>query len=256
VTNTNKASTYAPAIAELSVWMPRKAVPTCVQDLRQTTVCGRDFARNAIILARNYQTLEISIASATTPTSRGWQVQALHKTESTMPHDGIKIRDFFPDDAVAVRELFIRVNRLMAPSDMTGAFELYIARSLIEEIDRLADYYGERNGGFWVAVDGQKVVGMFGLEAVGEAAMELRRMYVDPDLRRRGIGKRMLHFAEQECRKRNRSRIDLSTSELQRDALSLYLNAGYDQVRDEVAVTASNKTLGGGIRRYYLTKIL
>ncbi len=168
----------------------------------------------------------------------------------------IRIRDFLSDDAVAVRELFIRVNRLLAPPDMKDAFERYIARSLIEEIDRVSDYYGERSGGFWVAVDGQKVVGMFGLEPSGEAAMELRRMYVDPDLRRRGIARSMLHFAEQECRKRNRPRMDLSTSELQRDALSLYRSAGFDLVREEVAVTASNKILGGGLRRYYLTKVL
>jgi GNAT superfamily N-acetyltransferase len=171
-------------------------------------------------------------------------------------NSAIKICDFSPDDAPAVRELFIRVNRLLAPPHLKDAFELYIARSLIEEIDRVAGYYGERNGGFWVAMDGQRVVGMFGLEPSGEAAMELRRMYVDPDLRRRGIARRMLDFAEQECRKRNRPRMDLSTSELQRDALSLYRNAGFDLVREEVAVTASNKTLGGGIRRYYLTKVL
>jgi hypothetical protein len=48
----------------------------------------------------------------------------------------------------------------------------------------------------------------------------------------------------------------LSTSELQREALSLYRNAGYGLVREEVAVAASNKTIGGGIRRYHFSKIL
>lgn len=170
--------------------------------------------------------------------------------------DEIEIRDFSPDDAVAVRELFIRVNRLLAPPEMKGAFEAYIARSLAEEFDRMVDYYCERKGGFWVAVDGQKIVGMFGLEASSDGAMELRRMYVDPDFRRRGIARRMLDFAEQECRRRNRPRIDLSTSELQREALELYENAGYELVREEVAVAASNKTVGGGIRRYHFTKVL
>jgi hypothetical protein len=31
-------------------------------------------------------------------------------------------------------------------------FEGYIARSLREEVDRIADYYGEKGGAFWVAV--------------------------------------------------------------------------------------------------------
>jgi GNAT superfamily N-acetyltransferase len=171
-------------------------------------------------------------------------------------NDAPKIREFSPDDAVAVRELFIRVNRLLAPPDLKEAFEAYIARSLGDEIDRICDYYRERMGGFWVAVAGEKIVGNFGLEPSGDGAMELRRMYVDPDLRRHGIGRAMLEFAEQECRRRNRPRMDLSTAELQRDALSFYRNAGYVLVREEVAVAASNKTVGGGIRRYHFSKAL
>jgi len=168
----------------------------------------------------------------------------------------MEIRDFSPDDAAAVRELFIRVNRLLAAADTQERFEIYIARSLTEEIDRISDYYSERRGGFWVAADGRKIAGMFGLEPSSEEAMELRRMYVDPDLRRRGIARRMLDFAEQECRRRKRRRMNLSTSELQREALAFYQDAGYELVREEVAVVGSNKTLGGGIRRYHFTKAL
>ena len=166
----------------------------------------------------------------------------------------IEIRAISPPDAAAVRELFIRVNRLLAPAHMVEAFESYIARSLAEEIDRLADYYSSRNGGFWVAVDDDEVVGMFGLEASGEHAMELRRMYVAPGFRRRRIARKMLAFAEDECRRRNRLRLQLSTSELQKDALALYRNAGYESEREEIAEVTSNKTVGGGIRRYHFTK--
>ena len=168
----------------------------------------------------------------------------------------IKIRPFNVDDAVHVRDLFVRVNRLLAPPQMKQAFEDYIAASLKEEIDQIGCYYGGKRGGFWVAVDGGKVVGMFGLEPSSTEAMELRRMYVDPDARRRGIARKMLSFAEDECRRRNRPRMDLSTSELQGDALTLYRNNGYQLMREEVAIAASNKTLGGGIRRFHFTKLL
>jgi GNAT superfamily N-acetyltransferase len=168
----------------------------------------------------------------------------------------IDIRPFAVDHAAQVRDLFIRVNRLLAPPHMKEAFEGYIASSLKEEIDRISDYYREKRGGFWVTLDGTQVVGMFGLEPSSPDAMELRRMYVDPDARRRGIARKMLQFAEDECRRRNRLKMDLSTSELQGDALSLYRNTGYQLVREEVAVAASNKTLGGGIRRFHFTKLL
>jgi GNAT superfamily N-acetyltransferase len=169
----------------------------------------------------------------------------------------IAIRSFVDADAVPVRALFIRVNELLAPPHLKADFEAYIGRSLEEEIDRIADYYGQRDGGFWVAVGGSGIVGMFGLESAPVAgSMELRRMYVDPDARRRGVARKMLAFAEAECRRRNVFQIELSTSELQAEALSLYRSAGYEEAGEEVAVNASNKTIGGGIRRFHFTKRL
>ena len=168
----------------------------------------------------------------------------------------ISIRPFRAADRDAVRNLFIRINRSIAPAPLKEKFEAYIARSLAEEIDRIADYYGERNGGFWVGESAGAVVGMFGLEPNGPGAMELRRMYVAPEARRRGIARQMLLFAEDECRRRNIRSLTLSTSELQAEALALYRAAGYRLQKEEIAEAASNKTLGGGIRRYHFDKVL
>ena len=104
------------------------------------------------------------------------------------------IRPFAEQHAAQVRKLFITVNRLLSPPDLRDAFEVYIEHALAEEIDRISTYYGERDGCFWVAVTGDKVVGTFGLERASDDAVELRRMYVDPSARRRGIARRMLQF--------------------------------------------------------------
>jgi len=168
----------------------------------------------------------------------------------------VTIRPFAERDAAEVRELFITVNRLLSPPDLRDAFEAYIERSLSEEIDRIPAYYRERDGGFWVAVRGDKVVGTFGLERASDDAMELRRMYVDPSARRQGIARQMLQFAEHECRRRNVSRLELSTAEIQQAALALYRNAGYRLVCQETVEMVSNKTVGSGIRRYYIEKVL
>jgi len=167
---------------------------------------------------------------------------------------GITIRPFRDPDAAAVRDLFVLVNRQLAPPGGRDAFEAYIARSLTEEIGRISEYYGERGGGFWIAVNAETVVGMFGLEQAAADAMELRRMYVDPSARRGGIGRALLRFAEAEACRRGARRLELSTSELQPAALALYRRAGYRQVRDELADAVSNKTVGGGVRRYYFEK--
>ena len=98
--------------------------------------------------------------------------------------------------------------------------------------------------------------GNFGLEPAGDAALELRRMYVDPSLRRSGIARAMLRHAEQECRTSGRLKMVLSTSELQSADPGLYHASGYRLVREEIANASSNKMVGGGLRRFHFEKSL
>jgi GNAT superfamily N-acetyltransferase len=168
----------------------------------------------------------------------------------------IEIRPFADDDAAQVRELFVAINRLPSPPDLRDAFEAYIERALAEEIDRITAYYREHDGSFWVAIQNDVLVGTFGLERAAPDAMELRRMYVDAAARRKGIGRRMLQYAEDECRRRNVARLELSTAEIQNAALALYRNAGYQLIREEAAETGTNKTVGSGLRRFYFQKVL
>ena len=168
----------------------------------------------------------------------------------------VVIRPFEQEDAEDVRDLFVAVNRQLSPPEMRDVFEDYIARSLTEEIERISAYYHERMGGFWVAIQDGKLVGMFGLELASPGVLELRRMYVAQSARRAGIARSMLRFAEDECRARRMSKLELSTSELQPAAIELYGQAGYRLVRTAVAEQGSNKTIGGGILRYHFERSL
>jgi GNAT superfamily N-acetyltransferase len=107
-----------------------------------------------------------------------------------------------------------------------------------------------------VAIENDKLVGIFGLERASPDAMELRRMYVHPSARRAGIARQMLQFAEDDCRRRGIFKLQLSTSEFQSAALELYRNAGFKLSREETAGYLSHKTVGAGIRRYYFEKVL
>jgi putative acetyltransferase len=66
----------------------------------------------------------------------------------------------------------------------------------------------------------------------------------------------MLSFAEDEARRSGAREMVLSTSEIQTEALALYRAAGYRETREEIAAGASNKTIGGGIRRFHFSKAL
>jgi putative acetyltransferase len=168
----------------------------------------------------------------------------------------VVIRRYADSDLDAVRTLFVSVNRELAPAHLASSFENYIARSLAEEIERIPAYYGERRGSFWVATDLSGIIGMFGLERVDATSAELRRMYVAPGARRRGLARLMLVFAEDVARREQCTVMTLSTSELQSAAISLYRNCGYRLVREAIAAEPSNKTVGGGIRRFYFAKNL
>jgi putative acetyltransferase len=169
----------------------------------------------------------------------------------------VDIALFRQSDAAEVRALFERVNRAFADEETRRRFEHYIALAVHEEIGRIADYYDPSVGSsFWVARSGAALVGMFGLERVDVDTVELRRMYVSPDHRRRGLARLMLAHAEDVARLQDYTRIELSTSEMQGAALALYEGAGYVRDREIVAGDASNKTVGGGIRRFYFSKTL
>jgi putative acetyltransferase len=161
----------------------------------------------------------------------------------------LAIRPFQASDAPHVRALFVTVNRLLAPPGMHEQFERYIERALREEIDRIEDYY--RHGGFWVAREADALVGTFGLEPAGPRAMELRRMYVSPGARRRGVGRAMLRYAEEETRRRGGDKLKLSTAQIQKEAIALYKRAGYRLVGEEIEEAPSHKSVGGMARLYF-----
>ena len=167
------------------------------------------------------------------------------------------IRPYRDGDHDQVRDLFIRVNRGLAPAALKARFEAYIELALREEIDRIGAYYAAASASsFWVAVEGSAVAGTVGIEASAPGVYELRRMYVDPARRRRGLGRALLDHAEATCRRQGGTKIVLSTSELQTAAVALYTAAGYRLLGEVIATEATNKTVGGGIRRFEFEKEL
>jgi putative acetyltransferase len=169
----------------------------------------------------------------------------------------LTIRPFTAADQARVRDIFIAWNRHITQPGQEAAFEAYIARSLAEEIERIPDYYQAIKGsGFWVAEDDGEVAGMVGIERLDDIEAEVRRMYVDEPYRRRGIGRLLLEHAEDFCHGAGYARIVLSTSELQPQAKALYEAKGYELEKEVVAEAQTNRTVGGGLRRYHFVKRL
>ena len=85
----------------------------------------------------------------------------------------------------------------------------------------------------WVAVDDGDVVGSVALRELGDGALELKRMYLRPERRGRGLGKRLLTLALDWAREHGAAAVRLDTSERMVAARRLYETYGFERVPGE-----------------------
>jgi putative acetyltransferase len=94
----------------------------------------------------------------------------------------------------------------------------------------------EREGAFWVIEDhAGRICACLAVDFPEARAMELHRLYVRPDRRRRGLAARLVETAEVFARARGATRMVLWSDTRFRDAHRLYERLGYSrtgEVRD------------------------
>ena len=123
---------------------------------------------------------------------------------------------------------------------------LALVRAMVEELDVV---YGGRlddpaaptatpeemspPGGAFVVVydDGAPVAGG-GVKRLDDETAEIKRMYVVPDARSRGLARRLLRALEEAARGLGYARVRLDTGPLQPHAQALYESEGYREIPD------------------------
>jgi len=129
------------------------------------------------------------------------------------------------------------------------------AASLVERVQQ--DYvvrYGGRDrtpmtaaefapphGKFLVGYLGDVPVACGGVR-VSDGVAELKRMYVDPGVRRRGVARVLLLALEDAARELGAARVILETGTKQPEALALYAGAGYERIPN-FGIHAASPTL-------------
>lgn len=86
------------------------------------------------------------------------------------------------------------------------------------------------DGAFLVAFDGERAVGCAALRPIGPGAGEVKRMYVDPIMRGRGIGAALLAAVEARAVVLGYDRLQLETGLMQPEAVSLYATRGWERI--------------------------
>ena len=100
-------------------------------------------------------------------------------------------------------------------------------------LDGFPGRYAAPAGAFWVSEEAGRVVGSVGVERLDTGTAELHRLYVDPGLRRRGLGLALVAAVQDWCREAGIPRLTLWSDTRFDRAHALYARRGF--VREESA---------------------
>jgi putative acetyltransferase len=107
----------------------------------------------------------------------------------------------------------------------------------------LPESYTDHGGCFLVAADeAGRVVGTAGVFPVAPGVYELRKMYLSPETRGRGLGARLFDACLAFCRERGARQLVLDTVEEMTGAIAFYERRGF--VRDDTQRRGARCTRG------------
>jgi GNAT superfamily N-acetyltransferase len=119
--------------------------------------------------------------------------------------------------------------RALTDAQQAEMYELYEGEADIGPA-REAAMFVEPDGVFRVVRDGGRAVACGGIARFDATRAELKRMYVLPEARGQGLGRRVLVELEVEARRLGYGALVLETGDRQDAALGLYLSAGFERI--------------------------
>jgi ribosomal protein S18 acetylase RimI-like enzyme len=96
----------------------------------------------------------------------------------------------------------------------------------LEDLEDIEGNYTEKGGVFYVAEEGDNIVGTIAVKVDGSFP-RLKRLYVAQDCRRQGIGKMLLDKIIAFCESKGYNKIVLSTTPEMKDAIRFYKKNGF-----------------------------
>lgn len=109
-----------------------------------------------------------------------------------------------------------------------------------DELDGLPGDYAPPNGALFVVGKSDRLLAMIGLRALEERAClagaydakagEMKRLYVRPEARGRGLAKKLVAHVLEEARRLRYSEIRLDTLPMMADAQTLYVSLGFHDI--------------------------
>jgi len=135
----------------------------------------------------------------------------------------IEIRSADDPASLAAARSFVRTHVLASSAihDVAAAERIVAA---------LPAPYVAPNGALWVAWDGDAAVGCLAMQEIAPDTAELKRMYVAPEARGRGVARRLTEHAIAVAAERGYSRLRLGTLTSMHAAQRLYTSVGFRRI--------------------------
>ncbi len=133
----------------------------------------------------------------------------------------MKIRAWQPSDSPQIVGLVTTILEREFPGDQRA----YPA----EDLEHLAETYQGPADTFLVAEEDNRVIGTCGVKADAPRTAILRRLFVDPEYRGKGVGRSLLNEALAFCKKKGFREVIIRTSTGMRQAIQLCNSMGFQQ---------------------------
>ena len=99
-----------------------------------------------------------------------------------------------------------------------------------EELLQLKEMYSEPTGGIFLLQQGEEFIGCVAIRKKGEGIAELKRMYIQPDIRKAGAGTMLLEKALTAAKELGYQIIRLDTLATMTPAINLYNKHGFYEI--------------------------
>lgn len=140
----------------------------------------------------------------------------------------MKPRDYKSEDSIGVKNLILSILEKEYPFD----------RSVYQDSDvnDISGTYSGKGNAFFVVEKDSKIVGTVGIKKDTDESALLRRLFVDENYRKQGLGRELLARAIDFCKAEHYKEIIFRATDRMQSAMNLMKNMGFAE-KDDLAVS-------------------